>query len=96
MRVRLDKLTIAGLLLAAAAIFGGQWVEGGSLGSLIQFAPMLIVIGGTLAAVLVQSPLATFVDAVHMGRWIFIPPNFDPPALIAEIVGWAEAARRDG
>jgi signal transduction histidine kinase len=47
----MDKLTLAGIVLAAAAILGGQVLEGGSHGSLVQLAAFLIVIGGTLAAV---------------------------------------------
>ena len=41
----MDKLSLVGLVLAAVAIVGGQLLEGGSLGSLVQFAAFLIVIG---------------------------------------------------
>ena len=47
----MDILSIVGITLAAVAILGGQWLEGGNLGSLVQGAAFLIVLGGTLAAV---------------------------------------------
>jgi chemotaxis protein MotA len=92
----MDKLSIAGLLLAAVAIVGGQVLEGGSLGSLVQLAAFLIVIGGTLAAVMVQSPLPVFVDGLKLARWVVMPPAFDGEATIARIGEWAADARRDG
>ena len=92
----MDVLTIVGLILAVAAILGGQWIEGGTLGSLVQGAAFLIVVGGTLAAVLVQSPLSTFMDAMRLARWMIVPPRFDAPALISELLDWAGDARRDG
>jgi chemotaxis protein MotA len=92
----MDKLTLAGLVLAAAAILGGQILEGGSLGSLVQLAAFLIVIGGTVAAVMVQSPLPVFLDGVRLARWVVLPPAIDLPATIAQLTGWASDARRDG
>jgi chemotaxis protein MotA len=92
----MDKLTLAGIVLAAAAILGGQVLEGGSLGSLVQLAAFLIVIGGTIAAVMVQSPLPVFLDGLRLARWVVLPPQSDLPSVIAQVAGWAADARRDG
>ena len=92
----MDKLSIIGLLLAAVAIIGGQLLEGGNIGSLVQLAAFLIVIGGTLAAVMVQSPLPVFRDGLRLATWVIVPPGFDADAIIARIGEWAAAARRDG
>lgn len=92
----MDKLSLVGLALAAAAIIGGQLLEGGSLGSLLQLAAFMIVIGGTIAAVMVQSPLPVFLDGVRLGRWVVVPPAFAPEATIRQIAEWAAHARRDG
>jgi chemotaxis protein MotA len=92
----MDKLTLAGIVLAAAAILGGQVLEGGSLGSLVQLAAFLIVIGGTIAAVMVQSPLPVFLDGMRLARWVVLPPQSDLPSVIAQVAGWAADARRDG
>ena len=92
----MDKLSIIGLLLAAVAIIGGQLLEGGNIGSLVQLAAFLIVIGGTLAAVMVQSPLPVFRDALKLARWVLLPPAFDAEGIIARVAEWAASARRDG
>ena len=39
----MDWGSLAGLVLALAAIAGGQWVEGGKLAALVQPAAMVIV-----------------------------------------------------
>jgi len=94
--MRIDKLTLLGLLLAAAAILGGQLLEGGSLGSLVQLAAFMIVIGGTVAAVMVQNPLPVFLDGLRLGKWVVVPPPGEAEPAIAQIVRWAADARRDG
>jgi len=92
----MDKLSLVGLALAAVAIVGGQLLEGGSLGSLLQLAAFMIVIGGTIAAVMVQSPLPVFVDGARLGKWVILPPAFDAEGVIGQITEWAGLARRDG
>jgi chemotaxis protein MotA len=92
----MDKLSLVGLALAAVAIIGGQLLEGGSLGSLVQFAALLIVIGGTVAAVMVQSPLPVFLDGARLGKWVVLPPPFDAEGAIRQLTDWAALARRDG
>jgi chemotaxis protein MotA len=66
----MDILSITGLLVAVGAIIGGQLLEGGSVGSLLQLAAFMIVIGGTLGAVMLQSPLPTFFEGLKLARWI--------------------------
>jgi chemotaxis protein MotA len=92
----MDALSIIGLVLALVAIVGGQWLEGGSLSSLFQAAALLIVVGGTLGAVMLQSPLATFLQGMRLARWVIHPPEFGSTAAIAQIAEWADVARREG
>jgi chemotaxis protein MotA len=92
----MDKLSLVGLALAAVAIVGGQLLEGGNLGSLLQFAAFLIVIGGTVAAVMLQSPLQVFLQGVRLGTWVVMPPPFDAEGAIRQLTEWAALARRDG
>lgn len=56
----MDKISVLGLLLGIAAIVGGQLLEGGHVASLSQPTALLIVLGGTMGAVMLQSPYATF------------------------------------
>jgi chemotaxis protein MotA len=92
----MDKLSIAGLAVALGAIVGGQWLEGGNISSLLQIAAALIVLGGTIGAVMLQNPLATFVEGVRLARWIVHPPRVDHGAGIRRIVDWAQLARHEG
>jgi len=92
----MDILSLSGLALAALAILGGQWLEGGHLGSLAQLAAFTIVVGGTLAAVMVQSPWPTFLDGLRLVRWVLVPPRADPARVIANITQWADRSRKEG
>jgi chemotaxis protein MotA len=92
----MDKISIAGLVLGLVAILGGQVLEGGHVGSLVQPTAFLIVIGGTLGAVMLQSPLATFVSGLKMAKWVFMPPRTDPEELIEQVGRWSHVARKEG
>lgn len=92
----MDILSVLGLALAAVAIVGGQWLEGGHIGSLVQLAAFTIVVGGTLGAVMIQNPLSTFLDGMRLSRWIVFPPALEHAAVIASIAAWAAHARKDG
>lgn len=84
------------MLLAFAAVIGGQILEGGHAGSLIQAAAFLIVVGGTIGAVLLQSPIKTFIRGVKMASWVFFPPVHSLQAVIKQIINWAYVVRKDG
>lgn len=92
----MDKVSVAGLTIGILAILLGQVLEGGHIGSLIQPTAFVIVIGGTLGAVMLQSPWPTFVLGLRMGRWVFFPPTTVPRKLIDQIVGWSQIARKEG
>lgn len=92
----MDKISIFGLALGLAAIVFGQVLEGGHVSSLIQPTAFLIVAGGTLGAVMLQSPLPVFVDGMRMARWVFVPPVAAHDWLIEEATGWSHTARKEG
>lgn len=92
----MDLLSLLGILLAFAAIIGGNLLEGGHLGSLVQLTAFVIVMGGTLGAVMVQSQMSVFLRAMAMLKWVFIPPKLKPEAIIARIVMWSNVARKQG
>lgn len=92
----MDKISIAGLALGLIAILGGQYLEGGSVGSLVQPTALLIVLGGTLGAVLLQSPLHVFKRGVVMARWVWVPPIIAQKQQIDQIMTWSQLSRREG
>jgi chemotaxis protein MotA len=92
----MDRGSLIGLGLAGVAILGGQAIEGGEIGLFLQPAAFVIVVLGTLAAVLLHHPLPVFVRGVRMGKWAFRPPEPEGMALIRRIVQWAYTARQEG
>jgi chemotaxis protein MotA len=92
----MDRLTIVGLLLAVTAIFGGQVLEGGSIGALLNLAAFVIVVGGTFGAVLIQTHLKNFVRALKILKWVFKPPVQPVAEGIRKVAAWSHLARREG
>lgn len=92
----MDKISVLGLLLGVVAIIGGQLLEGGHVASLSQPTALLIVLGGTMGAVMLQSPYATFVRGVRMVRWVWYPPVVDYLQLIKQVSSWSQVSRREG
>ncbi len=92
----MDKISIAGLVIGLVAIVGGQVLEGGHVGSLVQPTALLIVFGGTMGAVLLQSPFHIFKRGIQMARWIWIPPLIEQKRLIDQIGNWSQVSRREG
>lgn len=92
----MDVLTIIGLLFGLAAILGGAVAKGASIASLLNSAAFLIVIVGTFAAILVQTPMRTFKRAWMILPWVVRPPPSQAIRLTAQIVEWSNIARRQG
>ena len=57
---------------------------------------LLIVLGGTMGAVMLQSPYATFMRGMRMVRWVWYPPVVDHQQLIKQISNWSQVSRREG
>jgi chemotaxis protein MotA len=94
--MKIDILTILGLIIGVAAILVGQQLEGGKLSTLINGPAALIVIGGTVGAVMLQSPIAVFIRAIKMLWWTISTPQFDTEEVIQKIIQWSNIARREG
>jgi chemotaxis protein MotA len=91
-----DYSSLVGITIALAGIIGGQLLEGGYVGSLLQSAAFLIVLGGTAGAVMVQSPARVFMRGLRMVKWVVLPPDFAPQGMIADILRWSLSARKEG
>ena len=92
----MDILSIVGIFIGMLAIVGGNWLEGGHIASLVNGPALVIVLGGTIGAILLQTPIPIFVRAMRMLSSIFIPPQMDVEGAISKIVNWSQTARRDG
>lgn len=92
----MDGLSIIGLLLAVGAILFGAWLEGGQLAFLLNAPALIIVLGGTLGATMLESPRATFLRSLKMLPWLFLPPKFANQEAIERILELSRLARKDG
>ena len=92
----MDFLTIVGAVLAIGAILGGNMLEGGHIGSLLQMTAAVIVLGGTMGAIMVQTPLPVFLRSLKMVIWTIFPPKLAQSEAIEKIVNWSNIARKEG
>ncbi|MGH1462108.1 MAG: flagellar motor protein [Neptuniibacter sp.] len=92
----MDITAVLGLLLAFAAILGGNILEGGQLQELANIPAAAIVIGGTLAAAIIQSPGKDVVRALNLIGWAFSRNKLDISNGIDQLVSLCVIARRKG
>ncbi|MEJ2573766.1 MAG: flagellar motor protein [Gammaproteobacteria bacterium] len=92
----MDFLTIIGVVLAVGVIIGGNMIEGGHIQSLLQLTAFIIVVGGSVGAIMVQTPLAVFLRALKMSRWTIFPPKLAQTEVVEKIVNWSNIARKEG
>jgi chemotaxis protein MotA len=92
----MDKSSIAGVLLAVFGIVAGLLMEGGNLTQILQPTAALIVLGGTLGAVLLQFPLPTVFAAFSSMGHLFIAPKSRHDQIMQLLVAFANKARRTG
>lgn len=96
MKSQFDIISVVGILVALTAIVGGQILEGGHVGSLLQVTAFVIVIGGTLGACMLQFSLPTFLRGIRMLGWVIMPPRLHLEEMIDNIINWGQTARRGG
>jgi len=85
-----------GIVVALVAILLGNVLEGGHLGSMVGGPAALIVVGGTVGAVMVQYPVSTCLGAVKAAIATFKKSPVDAHQILEELVDYANRARRDG
>ncbi|OQW35760.1 MAG: flagellar motor protein MotA [Nitrospira sp. SG-bin1] len=92
----MDIATIIGVILAFGAIAGGQALEGGHLGSILQLTAFIIVIGGTVGAICVQNPLPVVIKAFGALSLAIIGQHIDKKGTIKLILDLANLSRKQG
>lgn len=92
----MDLLSLLGIVLAFAALLGGNLLEGGTLSSLFNAPAALIVIGGTLAATILQTSWPLLQRAMRQSRWVFVPPFIGLEDGIGKVMDWSVKARKQG
>jgi chemotaxis protein MotA len=93
---RFDVATLAGLAIAFVGILGGLLLEKGQIQDVAQGTAALIVIGGTLGAVLVTTPLPIVLRAFRGLKSVFFEPPSNSAEMIETLIGFAGKARKNG
>jgi len=91
-----DFGTFLGLFAGIAIIFIGIIQSGGSLYWFFNLNSILIVIGGTFAATMVNLPLKALKNLPKIVKNVFKADNDDYNLVIEEIVQKAQKAKKDG
>jgi chemotaxis protein MotA len=92
----MDIATILGIVLALGSIAGGQALEGGHIGSILQLTAFIIVMGGTIGACCVQNPLPVLLKAVGALSLALAGPRQDNKGTIKLILDLANVSRKQG
>src|ERR1700674_5274176 len=90
-----DLATLAGLFLGFGGIVGGLLFEGGKIKDILQFTAAMIVLGGTIGAVLVSTPLRTVVGGLRRLRAVVLDSSPALGGVIEEMIGYATKARKN-
>lgn len=91
----MDIATIIGII-AGFGLIGVAIVLGGSPGIFVNPPSIVIVVGGTLAATLINFPLGDVLGIVGPVRNAFFVKEVDAGRLIDRIIEFATIARREG
>ncbi len=92
----MDILSILGVIVGFGGIIGGNILEGGHIGALLNLPAIIIVASGTFGAVMLQTSMPTFVRGLKMAVWVFMPPSSQIAEGITKIIGWSQVARKEG
>jgi chemotaxis protein MotA len=91
-----DLATIGGIVLALGGIIGGLLLEGGKIKDISQLTAAMIVIGGTLGAVMVSTPITVLKGAAMRLLHVVLDKTQPPDAAIEELIAYATKARKNG
>jgi len=96
LRGKIDYASILGVLLAVVSLVGGFLLEGGRLAEVAQLTAVLIVFGGTLGAVLLNTPIELLLRTVRRLPEVFFhsPEQFGETT--DQIARLALKSRREG
>jgi len=94
----LDLGTVIGLVIAVLAIAVSAYIGDVDVSILFKrYEAFILVFGGSIAATMISFPLKTFVRGFRAGfATAFTEPHYHEREVIANLVTFAEKARREG
>ena len=95
-KMAIDKSTIGGIAIALAGIGIGLALDGGKLAQVLQPTAALIVLGGTIGAVMIQFPLKIVLQALVHLKDVFLNAAPESDDLVQNLLRYAYKARKEG
>src|SRR6266852_7463090 len=93
---KLDFATIGGLALGIGGIVLGLILEGGNIREIMSPTALMIVLGGTVGAVMITTPMHVLMGAMRALAKVFFEKGQDTASLIEQIVEYSTKARKNG
>lgn len=91
----MDLASILGLVIGFGGILVGNMLEGGHIDTLLQGTACLIVLGGTIGAVMVSNTMADIKTGTKYLMQVFFPKHDNYEQKVDEIVNCATIAKRE-
>ena len=91
----MDKATVFGLIIGFGGILAGNALEGGHISSLLQLTAFIIVLAGTIGAVVVSNREKDLKLGMKLFRQAFSNENHHVEEKIREIVNYARLTRKE-
>ena len=91
----MDPATLLGILVASGLVISSI-LMGGSGAWFINSPSLMIVIGGTMGATLINYPLSDVISVFKVTKNAFRHRSQNPMSLIPTMVEFAKKARREG
>ncbi len=92
----MDIASLLGLGLGFAFILMSMILGGSGLGVYVNIPSVLMVIGGSFAAIMVSNPLSRVLGLTKYVSHVFKVPNYELEKTISTLVNFSERARREG
>jgi chemotaxis protein MotA len=92
----MDLATLIGLLVGFGGLLGGFLMEGGEIEALLLLPPFLIVIGGTLGAVIISFTMDEIKKLPYFFKRVVAGVNINYLNIMENLVSTADRARREG
>ena len=91
----MDFTTIVGIISGMACLFVAIYM-GGGIAIFINLPSLMVTVGGTVAATLINFPMSDIVEVLKILKHVFTQKEFNPTMMISSIVSLSNKARREG
>ncbi|MFA6596785.1 MAG: MotA/TolQ/ExbB proton channel family protein [Ignavibacteriaceae bacterium] len=94
--MKIRSFSLVGLTIGVLSIFGAFMLEGGSYHALFLVSPLLIVFGGTFAAIIIGFGLDRFLNIFELMKIAYFPKSYNLEELINNFIEISIIIRKNG